>query len=209
MRKIFFVSLLAVTVMCHLSVFTPTLTMMTQKTAECLFKAKYEMPVVRVFTNTGKLDPYGEANLKILHIVGFKNVAVVMNPCQTCNAEEQAKIVADLLKKNRYATKVWVDSDYLQLSDKKRNIEILDELTATLRIESYYPSLMATKALWEAHYGPAGDEFSQFELMYKSFNKEPNYKDFIKFGGWKEPKAKNYQAIDMVCGQEMSLIYFD
>ena len=209
MNKLFFVVLLAVSVFGFQSVFTPLDTPLTAEAAKCFFESSIKNPVIRVYVYDGRMDPYAEANMKMALDAGYKTVDVVMAPCMGCNPESQALRVAKFLKDRSYVNMVWIDTEYLYWMHRYSNEEMLKTIVSVLSKESFHLGIISSRTIWDKYFDPSFTEVAHYPLMYMSLNKEPSFKDFTKFGGWKGPQSKFYDANGKLCNMNVGLIYYE
>ena len=191
-------------VTCSLSVYYPTNEKVSSKTVKCTIKAGYIGPYVRVFTSSGKIDPYAEENAKTIHHEGQSIIGIMM-PCLLCDPIAQVKTVLQLIKTHPYIEGVFIDIDVVGWKEQSFNRAFFETLIN--EFNSKFFGTIATKERWEHIFGQDYSTPTMAFLIYRSLNKEPNFNDFKPFGGWRSPNGKHYDANGDVCSKKMDLIY--
>ena len=67
--------------------------------------------------------------------------------------------------------------------------------------------ILSTKVQWEEYFGSDYSGASRSPLMYEALNKDPSFKDFRAFGGWRKPAAKYFQSEAPICSLKLDLAY--
>ncbi len=166
--------------------------------AACL-KQSYARVCVRGFQSIGRVDPYLEKNLKALSNVSL-TADVYMLPCVYCNdPEAQAEKIMAVLKVNAYNT-LWVQVEGAWGADQATNQVFIQMLIKALQSKGVKKvGIFTFQPTWDRIFGKAFDALSSLPLWYTRWNGDPEAKDFVAFGGWKKPTAKQYDTDDDSC----------
>ncbi len=203
--KLFFVAFLAVVAMCKLG--TLVHDKMTVDSYKCLLNSKHEFTAIRALTSDGKVDDNLIVNLKNAKDAGLKDIDVYISPCLPCEPEDQIAAVVNALKGQQYG-KIYINIDVPGWREFKNfNQMFLEDVINGLTKAGIKFGVLSTKAQWEEYFGPDYSHASRFPLMYESLNKDPSFKDFKPFGGWRKPAAKFFQADASICSLKLDLAY--
>lgn len=167
------------------------------KDAKCL-KDSYSRVCVRGYMSIGRVDPYLVKNLAATKEVSL-TTDVYMLPCFYCaNPEKQAEDLMAVLNANTYNT-LWVQVDGAWGMNQAKNQAFMRNLTASLKSKGARLGIFTFQPTWDRIFGKAFDEFSSLPLWYTRWNGDPAADDFVAFGGWKKPAAKQYDTDDEEC----------
>ena len=204
---ILFTVLFSAFVTCDLSVYYPANEKISSETVKCVLDADFVNPFVRVFTSSGKTDPYLKENLDTIHYGGNDVIDAIMMPCLLCNPKEQAITVMSLIESYSYIEGVWIDIDVEGWKEPGFNRVFLETIMKEFKRNGITFGILAAKNRWEQIFGADYSNSLTNFLVYRSLNKEPNFNDFKPFGGWRSPNGKHYDANGDVCSKKMDLIY--
>ena len=198
---------LAAVVFGRLGVLIPQPAKLTAETAKCLLDAKYDFVVIRAWVPSGNVDPNAIANIQAAKAAGFKDIDVYMAPCLPCEPIDQTKTMLQALKDQPYS-RVFVSIDVPGWREfKSFNQLFLEDVLTEIAKGSKKPAVFSTKFLWEDNLGRDYSGASKYDLMYENLNKDPSFKDYQPFGGWRKPYSKHYATGAPVCSLNMELVY--
>jgi len=168
------------------------------KDAECI-RNSYTKICVRGFLSMGKVDPYVVKSLAAADKAGIE-ADVYMIPCFYCNdPEKQALTMMTALKDSKFKM-LWVTVEGTWSSDLARNRQFLVNLTMSLEKNGAKNlGIFTFQPTWERIFGKDYSDFSNKPLWYIRWNENPNDNDFVPFGGWKKPAAKQYDTENEEC----------
>ena len=198
---------LAAVAFCRLGVLIPTPDKLTPETAKCLLAAGYDFVVIRAYLSAGNVDPNAIPNIQAAKAAGFKDIDVYMAPCLPCEPIEQTKDMLKALKDQPYS-RAFISIDVPGWREfKSFNQAFLEDVITEIAKAGKKPAVFSTKFLWEDNLGRDYSGASKYELMYENLNKDPSFKDYQPFGGWRKPFAKHYATAAPICSLKMELVY--
>eukprot|EP00830_Metopus_es_P021226 TRINITY_DN877_c0_g5_i1.p1 TRINITY_DN877_c0_g5~~TRINITY_DN877_c0_g5_i1.p1 ORF type:complete len:253 (+),score=50.35 TRINITY_DN877_c0_g5_i1:2-760(+) len=166
--------------------------------AECL-KKMFTRMVFRGYQSIGKVDPYIQKNLELATKAGIV-ADVYMNPCFFCGKPEvQVAELTDSLKAHKI-NMIWVSIEGSWSMDAAKNQLFAKGLVAALQAKSIKVGIFTFAPTWARIMGKDFSGLSELPLWYVRWNENPEPDDFIPFGGWTKPAAKQYQAEETECG---------
>jgi len=207
--KVFCIVAIAFVVSCHTGSLIPPPDKLTADNAKCLLASKHEFTVIRGYLSDGKVDPNGVANFDAAKTGGFKAIEVSISPCLPCEPADQIKQILDAFKSETYG-RIWINIGVPGWREFKNfNILFFEDLVNGFLKGGKKVGVIASKFEWEEYFGTDYTGGAKFGLMYKSLNKDPSYKDFKPFGGWRKPEAKQYDTDAAICSLKMDLVYME
>lgn len=193
--KVFLLALLLVLASAKTVAFLDTADLITD--ADCL-KRTYDRINVRAYQSIGKVDPYVIKSLDAVKKAGM-TADVYMVPCFFCaNPAAQAEQLAEALKGSSFET-VWVQVEGAWSLDQAGNKLFLESLVNGLKSKGLHVGIFTFQPTWDRLLGKSYDGMSTLPLWYMRWNEDPYDGDFVSFGGWKKPRAKQYDTDDRVC----------
>ena len=164
-------------------------------------KNKFLRMAFRGYLEIGKVDPNLVKNLEAAKTAGIISM-VYMNPCFYCGKPgTQAEELAAVLK-GFTVPHVWVSVAGTWSVDKEKNRLFLHELVGILTRLGQKPGVFTFAPTFERNMGKDCTEFSSLPLWYIRWNSNPDASDFVPFGGWKTPLAKQYDTDDYDCSMD-------
>eukprot|EP00831_Metopus_contortus_P077711 TRINITY_DN7360_c0_g1_i4.p1 TRINITY_DN7360_c0_g1~~TRINITY_DN7360_c0_g1_i4.p1 ORF type:complete len:241 (-),score=52.42 TRINITY_DN7360_c0_g1_i4:145-867(-) len=182
--------MLIVASLCHLGAIIPPPKVISAENVKCLINAKQNYIMIRGYISSGTVDPYMKTNVKTAVENGITTIDLVFNPCVSHAPEEQAMEFIDAIK-GIAVQNIWINVDVPGWREFKNfNILFMEDLLAALSKSGKNIGIFSSKFLWEDNFGSSFHGASSKRLMYENLNKDPSFKDFKSFGGWKKPYAK-------------------
>ena len=158
----------------------------------------YSRAAFRGYQSIGKVDPFLMKNLEAAKKVGLK-ADVYMIPCTYCgNPEKQADEIMYLLKSATYET-LWISIEGSWSLDRAKNQVFMKNLTTALTSKGAKLGIFTFQPTWDRVFGKEFTEFSTLPLWYIRWNSNLEAADFIPFGGWKNPTAKQCDSDNIEC----------
>eukprot|EP00831_Metopus_contortus_P024712 TRINITY_DN214_c0_g1_i15.p2 TRINITY_DN214_c0_g1~~TRINITY_DN214_c0_g1_i15.p2 ORF type:complete len:222 (+),score=37.58 TRINITY_DN214_c0_g1_i15:174-839(+) len=206
MRGIFAL-MLVVSSLCHLGAIVPPPDQLTSDIVKCLISEKQDFIAIRGYLSSGKVDPNLKANVKIASDGGMKAIDLVFNPCVPIEPETQAKeFIAAIEGMN--VQNIWINVDVPGWREFKNfNVLFMEDLLAALSKSGKKVGVLSSKFKWEDNFGSSFHGGSSKSLMYESLNKDPSFKDFKPFGGWKKPSGKYFDSSYSACSLKLKMAY--
>ncbi len=211
MLRFFFIFLSALVLgpaLCRLGVDIPNPLVINATLWSCLKTRKVEFLTARAYRSYGAVDPNVLANIKNAHAAGIKQVDVYIFPCVQCgNPRRQVNDTLAHLKGADFGV-VWVDvEEYKWNKDKAVNRAFLTEMFAEVVRHGRKLGVYTNWREWDLVVGRDWDGAAQYLLWYPYWNRDPSFKDFKPFGGWKKPYRKQLTMDTMYCGEKFLLDY--
>ena len=159
---------------------------------ECFTKDK-DVIVLRAFDSVGRVDPNLAKNIaKLANYT--RELWVYMLPCYSCgNPQKQVQAVLDAIKNVR------VDFVYIEVQGSKwdkdhaKNRGFVKAIADVIRpLSSKRAGIFTSQPHWKHIMGLDCSEFNDLHLWYEHADGSIEHKDFLPFGGWKVPTAKQY-----------------
>jgi len=193
----------------------------------CLKQAGYSFAVVRIFQETGKVDPNGVASVKAAWAAGFTAVDVYMYPAGTSSSTgvAQATAVLNALKGVKYG-RIWIDIEGVGTSWTKTassNVKLFTDITSTLTkggasVGVYtqgwqWNSIMGSSTagssfpVWYAEYGQGPGTYNTNDGTCQYSGAPQSLSSFSPFGGWTKAYAKQYNGDCTKCGCSIDVNY--
>ena len=168
------------------------------KDATCI-RNTYSRVAIRGYQSIGKVDPFLMKNLEAAKKVGLK-ADVYIIPCTYCgNPDKQADEIMYLLKAATYGT-LWISIEGSWSLDRAKNQLFMKNLTDALTSKGAAKlGIFTFQPTWDRVFGKEFTNYSNLPLWYIRWNSNPEVDDFIPFGGWKIPTAKQYDTDNTEC----------
>ena len=184
--------------------FSDTHALMTDPT--CM-KKLYNRMAFRGYQEIGKVDPYLVKNLEAAKTAGIISY-VYMKPCFYCGkpGEQVAEIAAAM--KGFTVPHLWISVEGSWGVDKEKNKQFLRELVGNATSLALKPGIFTFSPTWDRLMGKDCSEFGPLPLWYIRWNSNPEPNDFLPFGGWTKPTAKQYDTGEEDCSIEYDLDSF-
>jgi len=185
----------------HLGVDIPTPDIITIPQVKCLVSHGYDMIFIRAYRSYGTVDPNVLINIENAIQGGIKDIDVYIFPCVPCgNPRKQAQDTVNHLKGQPY-NHIWVDIEERAWSTNKTynqwfTMEMTDELLKLNQKIGIYASAYQ----WEKIVGKEWEGCKDLILWWPRWNHIPSFDDYVPFGGWKKPYAKQYEPDAELCG---------
>jgi len=186
----------------------------------CLKQAGYSFAVVRIFQETGKVDPNGVASVKAAWAAGFSAVDVYMYPAgkSSTTGKTQAQAVLNALQGVNYG-RIWIDVEGVGsswTSSATSNVQLFKDIASTLTaggasIGVYtqgwqWNSIMGSSTagssypVWYAEYGAGPGSYTTTDGTCQYAGATQSLASFSPFGGWTKAYAKQYNGDCNKCG---------
>ena len=205
--RVFCILVLSLVALCHKGVLIPPPEKLTEENAKCLLAAGYDFVVIRGYVVSGNVDPNAVANIQTAKAAGFTDIDVYMSPCLPCNPDDQTKEMLEALKGQPYS-RIYVSIDVPGWREfKSFNRLFLEDVMTEITKGGKKVGIFTTKFLWEDNLGSDYSGASKYDLLYENLNKDPSFKDYKAFGGWRKPYAKHYDSGVSLCSMKMELVY--
>mmetsp|Transcript_2066 Transcript_2066/g.2030 ORF Transcript_2066/g.2030 Transcript_2066/m.2030 type:complete len:278 (-) Transcript_2066:125-958(-) len=175
----------------------------------CFISSGYKDFIVpRGFRSTGAIDTNVCTNLKNAQTAGIKYRDVYMFPCPTCStsASSQLTSLVNYLNTNcasAWSGRVWLDIEgsnywYTSTSTNKAWYQELVDSCTTNKIRC---GVYSSSSQWSSIFGSTSYSYGASNpLWYAHYDNLPAFSDFVSFGGWKTPYAKQYAGDETICG---------
>ena len=165
--------------------------------------------VLRVYKNTGAVEPNFAKNVKLLADTGRKyELSAYIVPCHTCEVVKQVEEIAATIK-GLTLKMLWVQVEGRWDVDPNKNKQFLLNLVAGLDKLGVVVGIHTDMWSWHNIMRRETHEFANRKLWYTNHNGRQDSNDFRPFGGWREPNAKQYQGSAELCGDTINKdIYF-
>lgn len=191
-----------------------------QSTYTCLEKQNNAGDIVLtgMSSNGQTMSTYLCTGLGYAKTAGFSMLDVHFTPCPTCKASaaDQLAILTDGLKKDcdsAWSHKIWLDFNTYQFwtqpwneAGYKINQKFLQDLVdACLATSGVTCAVHSSPDQWKYITGSASWSYkpaTTLPLMYYSLNDVASFDDFVAFGGFTTPSAKQYSKVWNTCGIE-------
>ena len=207
MIKLICVLALVFAAQCKLGVLVPPPAALTVEQGKCLLTNKYEAIVLRASLTSGDADPKIAANYKAAVDAGFKDIELSISPCLPCEPVDQVKAMAAAIKGINYA-RIWITIDVPGWREFKAfNQVYIQDMIGQLKSLGKKIGILSSKFQWEDNFGADFSGASGLELMFEALDKDPSFKSFKAFGGWRKPYAKHYNSGADLCSSKMELIF--
>jgi len=193
----------------------------------CLKQSGYSFAVVRIFQETGTVDPNGVASVKAAWAAGFTAVDVYMYPAGTksTTGKAQAAAVLNALKSVKYG-RVWIDVEGVGKSwtgNPTANAQLFKDISSTLTAGGasvgvytqgwQWNSIMGSSTagssfpVWYAEYGQGPGHFTTTDGTCNYSGATQSLASFTPFGGWTKAYAKQYNGDCSKCGCSIDVNY--
>jgi len=193
----------------------------------CLKQAGYNYAVVRIFQETGSVDPNGVASVKAAQAAGLAT-DVYMYPAGTksTTGKTQAQAVLNALKSVSNVGRVWVDIEGVGkswTSTSSSNVQLFKDIVSTLaaggvQIGVYtqgwqWNSIMGSSTagsaypVWYAEYGAGPGHYTTTDGTCQYSGSAQSLASFQPFGGWTKAYAKQYNGNCSKCGCSIDANY--
>jgi len=192
----------------------------------CLKSSGYNYAIVRIFQETGNVDPTGVASIKAAQAAGF-TTDVYMFPAghsSTTGAAQAQKVLAAI--KGVSVGRVWIDIEGVGSSwpsSTSSNTQLFKDIANTLvaggaQIGVYtqgwqWNSIMGSSTagaaypLWYAEYGNGPGHYTTSDGTCQYAGAAQSLSSFTKFGGWTKAFAKQYNGDCTKCGCSIDVNY--
>ena len=192
---------------CRTGGFIPPEVSLDVAAAQCLLSQSHTFIAINAYSVYGKVNPNAIASIATAKEAGFNEVDIYFSPCTACEPDVQAREIVEAFKEVEYG-KIWLKIGArgwreFRYYNRRYLKAMLDEFTKLGK----KVGIVSSKFEWEDPFGKDYTDAAGYSLMYKSLNKDPSFKDFAEFGGWKKPEAKLYDSDKDVCSISMDLIY--
>lgn len=190
-------------------------TLISTSSASCFLQGGISSVTPRGYRSSGSLDPNICSSLANAEKSGIPHRDTYLFPCPTCSKSADAQ-VQELMShlnancKSSFTGRVWLDIEGTQYwkSDTSANRVWYQSLVDACK--KYAPScgIYTSKVQWQGIMGSTSYEYgSNLPLWYAHYDGKPNFSDFVAFGGWTTPYAKQYQGTTTLCSMGVDLNY--
>lgn len=159
---------------------------------------------LRVYQSVGKIEPNFAKN--IVHLKG-KNatISAYMVPAQKVDVAKQvAEIIAAI--KDVKLDYFWVAIEGRDWSqNREENAAFVTKLLAELSKSKLKIGIQTDLMSWFRIMGRGASGFSKYPLWHVRHDNNPEDPSFRPFGGWNNPKAKQYTGNAEKCGDTVNL----
>jgi hypothetical protein len=192
----------------------------------CLKQAGYSFAVIRIFQETGKVDPNGVASIRAAAAAGL-SVDVYMYPAGTKSTTgvAQAQAVLNALHGVTYG-RIWLDIEGVGKSwtgNPAANAQLFKDIANTLTAGGASVGVYTQGWQWNSIMG-SSTAGSQFPVWYAEYGQGPSHynsndgtcnysgaaqslSSFTPFGGWTHAFAKQYNGDCTKCGCSIDVNY--
>jgi GH25 family lysozyme M1 (1,4-beta-N-acetylmuramidase) len=179
-------------------------------TFTCLKNAGNTFAIIRAFRSTGVLDPNGNSNLNNARSAGL-TTDVYMFPCRGKNATTQVNELTSGISSNLYTT-IWIDVETNPSSgcswsghDATSNCAFLTETINAIKARGKTPGIYSSASMWQGIFGSSSACASagSVPLWYAHYDNVQAFSDFKAFGGWTQPKLKQFAGDVTVCSSDI------
>jgi len=169
----------------------------------CLKNNDYSFAVVRGFQSVGHVDPNVAASVAAAWAGGMAHVDVYMFPDPTAGnpAGQVQECVNNLRSQGVTFGMLWFDIEGPQYwMGQEDNQVFMNGLIAEGRAMGVNLGIYSSASQWDPIFGGSYSSGSGLPLWYAHYDGEPNFNDFVPFGGWSSPAIKQYHGTTAVCG---------
>ncbi|EFA86220.1 hypothetical protein PPL_00782 [Heterostelium album PN500] len=160
---------------------------------QCLKSKGYDWAVIRVYGKFSIIDAY-------------------IFPCFSCgNGAGQVEAMVKYI--HSYKTNVdmvWFDIEgpgVYWSSDQSKNRDFFNSMLAGAKSAGVKVGVYTSESQWEPIMG-SWTGGADYPLWYAHYDNNPSFSDFVPFGGWKKPHAKQYEGSVSDCGIGVDLNYY-
>ena len=190
---------------------------MSLSSAQCLHTNGWTTVIARAWHSSGTVDTAACTSLNNAKSAGILNRDVYMFPCPTCSssASTQLNSMVTYLKNNcaaAWSTMIWLDiegSQYWTGSYANNKTFYQNLVNACNSRTDVRCGIYSSYYQWESLFGTAtGYCYDQSkQLWYAHYDGVRSFSDFVSFGCWTSPWAKQYQGTTTLCSQGVDLDY--
>lgn len=181
-------------------------TMVTKDAANCMVKS-YSFIVPRGYRSSGQVDTAVCDSIHHGNNAGIKVKDAYMFPCPTCSksAATQVQELVDYLNNNchdHWSKRIWLDIEGSQYwkSSHSDNKAWYEKLVDACKNKAPHCGIYSSSSQWSAIFGSTSYSYgSGLPLWYAHYDGKSSFDDFVPFGGWKSPHAKQFAGTTTVC----------
>lgn len=182
----------------------------TAATFTCLKNQGNNFAIVRAYRSTGTLDTNANANLQNARTAGL-TTDVYMFPCRGKNATSQVNELISGISGTLYST-IWIDVETNPSSgcswsghDAASNCNFLTEAINAIKAKGKNPGVYSSASMWQGIFGStsACPGAGSVPLWYAHYDNLQAFSDFKPFGGWSQPKMKQFAGDVIVCNADI------
>eukprot|EP01113_Clastostelium_recurvatum_P017539 TRINITY_DN2061_c0_g1_i1.p1 TRINITY_DN2061_c0_g1~~TRINITY_DN2061_c0_g1_i1.p1 ORF type:complete len:214 (+),score=30.03 TRINITY_DN2061_c0_g1_i1:36-677(+) len=178
---------------------------LTSASAFNCLRANYSFSIVRGYRSSGAVDTNVVANVQNAWNAGMAHVDVYLFPCYNCgNPGSQVSTLVNYLKSHnvRYGM-IWLDIEGKTGStwstSQASNRAFFEGMVSQARSLGQTVGVYTSSSQWNPIMGSYSGG-SSLPLWYAHYNNQPNFNDFVAFGGWSKPAMKQYAGDVTECG---------
>lgn len=182
---------------------------------ECLIQERgVQFLTVRAFQSNCYVDPHAADTIRSAWAAGIEGVDVYFFPSVGCSLDAVSQLdatLAHLQSHNATFNRLFFDVEnwaWSAESECDENIEWFAPLFAhaqdLLGVERV--GIYTTGRQWQ-QITCDSEKFSSALLWYASWNDSPSFANFVPFGGWDQPFAKQFTGNDFACDIHLDFDY--
>ena len=160
-------------------------------TFTCLKNLGNSFAIIRAYRSTGSLDPSASQNLQNARAAGF-NTDIYMFPCRGKSPTSQVNQIISEISSTLYST-IWIEVE--------SNPETINAIKAKGKSAGIYTSAYN----WQSIFGSSSvcASVGSTPLWYAHYDHVQAFSDFKPFGGWSEPKMKQFASGVPLCSADI------
>lgn len=161
-------------------------------------QAGVALGIVRCYESSGQVDPNAAASTNAGWAAGLTSVDVYHCPCVNGQVSAQAQVQAAfhaLSAVNARFGCYWIEVEQgagWSTTKNSSNSQFLTQLVEAAQQLGLTVGILTSSLVWGSIINNA--QFAQWPLWYAVGDNQPNFEDFISFGGWTQPVMKQYAS---------------
>jgi len=182
---------------------------------QCMMSNGYTSIIARAYTNGNSVDTAACTTLNNAKQAGMPTRGAYLFPCPTCgNPQQQVKNTVSYLNNNcaaSWGNTLWLyieGPQYWSTSVSTNQVffqGLLDQCDALGVVCGVYSSQSQWNPIFGSSYTYAAGLGKSLWYAHYESPAQPNFNDFVAFGGWVKPYAKQYQGTTSFCGASVDL----
>jgi len=176
----------------------------------CFSNAGFDLVILQAWTSEG-FNPYFNANFRNARLSPIPNLDIYAFICNQCEDNDPEKI-CDSLYKNIPGTfngTLWLNigpCDGCWAEDFGLNLFFIQNTVNACKARGFEKvGIYSTYSAWGSVLEDASEgtpDLQKLDLWYVHYDNDAGFDDFtsVTFGGWKQPKIKQYGGVVSSCG---------
>jgi len=190
-------------------------TTISSSSASCFVSSGYTFAVPRGYKSTGAVDTQVCNSIKAAYTAGFKSRDAYLFPCPTCSksaATQMSELVSYLNTncKTQWSGRIWLDIEGTAYwtTSTTTNRSWYQQLKDSCAKYGVSCGVYSSSYQWSSIFGSTSYCYgSELPLWYAHYDNNPSFSDYVKFGCWATPHAKQYAGDVTVCSMGIDKNY--